>query len=118
VADKSTLLGLLNDAQTLVKAVVKVQKNSEKSTQKFNEAMMGVEKLITKQRYVAISISMDIEDATGIENDDPEMARKLLRLVYKGATFDAKLQSVLIAESIKSCKATLTYAAACLKQYK
>jgi hypothetical protein len=117
VADKSTLLGLLNDAQILVKAVAKVQKNSEKSTQKFNEAMSAVEKLIEKQS-VSKGMADNIANKTGISATDPEIVRKLMRLVYKGATFDAKAQSVLIAESIKSCKATLTYAAACLKQYK
>ena len=118
VADKSTLLTLLNEAQTLIKGVVKCQKNAEKSAQKFNEAMIAIEKLVAASPVVAAKAASTIASTTGIAANDAQIARKLLRLVYKGATLSCKAEAILIAESIKSCKGTLTYTAACLKQYR
>jgi hypothetical protein len=102
VADKATLLSLLTDAETLIKAVVKHKSESEKLSQKFNEALVGVEKLLG--------------DAN-LQGTVASNVRKCMRLVYKSAATDAKVETLFINESIRCAKAVLTYSAACLKQY-
>ena len=102
VADKTTLVSLLTDAEALIKAVTKHKSESEKLNQKFNEALGGVEKLLG--------------DAN-LQGTVASNVRKSMRLVYKTAAVNAKIETLFINESIRCAKAVLTYSAACLKQY-
>ena len=102
VADKTTLVSLLTDAEVLIKAVTKHKSESEKLNQKFNEALGGVEKLL---------------GGANLQGTVASNVRKSMRLVYKTAAVNAKIETLFINESIRCAKAVLTYSAACLKQY-
>ena len=103
VADKSTLVSLLDKALASIKVTLDLQKKAEKSTQAANKFMADVES--------------EIASATQTD-DEAKETRTKMRMGYKLSAFDAKISSVAAAENVKACKAVLSYVATCLKQYK
>ena len=115
IADKTTLVGILDKAIALIKGIVKHQKNSEKIALKFTEAMATIEKLINT---APADISANRLVGSDISATDPQAVRKVLRLVYKTSATSAKIEALLTTESLRCAKGALAFSAVCLKQYK
>ncbi len=116
VADKSSLVALIDFTVKSVKAIHKFKTDSDKLDQKQNEALNKVEKLIDAGLSKANENKAKAE--FNFNSDGAPVVRKLMRIIYKSATSKAKTDAVMIREALRAAKATLTYTAVCLKQYK
>ena len=103
VADKGTLVSLLDKALASIKVTVDMQKKADKSAQAATTFMNDIEREIA---------------ASNEKGDAAKATRTKMRLGYKLSAFDAKIASIAASENVKACKGVLAFAAASLKQYK
>lgn len=103
VADKGTLVSLLDKALASIKVTIDMQKKADKSAQAATSFMNDIEREIA---------------SAGEQGDAAKATRAKMRLGYKLSAFDAKIASIAASENVKACKGVLAFAAASVKQYK
>ena len=116
VADKSSLVALIDSTVKSIKAIHKFKTDSDKLDQKQNEALNKVEKLISSG--LSNTQEKKAKAAYNLSDDGAPVVRKLMRIIYKSASSKAKVDAVMVREALRAAKGTITYAAVCLKQYK
>lgn len=103
IADKATLTTLLENALKQIKGTIEIQKKADKTAEATTKFLNAIEK--------------QIADAD-LSPEDQKAVRNAMRIGYKLSSFDAKISSLAASENVKVCKAVISYAATCLKQYK
>ena len=103
IADKSSLIDIVQKAQDSLKVTLDIQKKSDKTAEATVKFLNGIETSLAKA-----TVAPDVQ----------KQIRNFMRVGYKLSAFDAKIASVAATENVKACKAVLSYVSTCLKEYK